>query len=110
MKFLWYLIALISGILSCGAPQVEKHEYEKPPQNSSPPQVIVPQTGKPSFAEEQQIMQKYCVECHASSAFTKSEQALIGSTAKQRVQNATMPPNYATQLAAADKARFISFF
>lgn len=106
MRF-YFLIAFVLGVLSCGSPQAERPQYSEP---APQPRPIPTPGGKPSFAEMQSIMQKYCVDCHSSAAFIKSETALIASTAKTRVQNATMPPPYAGQVSAADKARFISFF
>jgi hypothetical protein len=55
-------------------------------------------------------MQNYCAECHAGAAFVKSEAGLIASSAKARVQNASMPPPYAEPLPAGDKAKFLNFF
>lgn len=107
-RFHPFLIAFILGVLSCGAPQAQLAPPAKEPVPGPGPGPKP--VGKPSFAEEQQIMQKYCIDCHASAAFTKSETALIASTAKNRVQNATMPPPYSVQMSPADKARFVSFF
>lgn len=106
MRF-YFIIYFVLGVLSCGSPQAESPKYSEP---APQPRPIPTPVGKPSFAEEQSIMQKYCAECHASAAFTKNETALIASTAKNRVQNATMPPPYAGQMSPTDKARFISFF
>jgi hypothetical protein len=101
-----FLLILIT-ITACGAPQ--------PAETPTPAPVHTPNPtpnpgGKTSFAEAQRIMQSYCVECHASAAFTKSEQALTASSSKSRVQNSTMPPPYATPLPAGDKAKFLNFF
>lgn len=102
MLFLFLLTA-------CGGPSTV--ETEKPlPQPSPGPNPNPGPGAKPNFSEVQSIMQKYCIECHASAAFTKNEQALVASSSKSRVQNSTMPPPYATQLPAADKARFLNFF
>lgn len=106
MKFLiGFLILILSA---CGAPAPQQPGQTNNPQPTPTP---TPNPGgKTTFADEQGLMQKYCVECHASAAFTKQEQALIASTAKSRVQNATMPPPYATQMSAGDKQKFLNFF
>lgn len=105
MKHAMLFLFLI--LTSCGAPAPQETPvpapFPTPGPNPNP-------GGKTSFAEAQGIMQKYCVECHASAAFTKSEQALIASSSKSRVQNSTMPPPYATPLPAGEKARFLNFF
>lgn len=102
------LIALLFIITSCGAPQPQAEDPAPLPQPSPGP---VPNPGgKTSFAEAQRIMQAYCIDCHASAAFTKSEQALIASSSKSRVQNSTMPPPYATPLPAGEKAKYLNFF
>jgi mono/diheme cytochrome c family protein len=102
------LMALLF-LAGCGAaPQAQT---EPPSTVPNPPGPVNPPTGgKTSFAEAQRIMQTYCIECHASAAFTKSEQALIASSSKSRVQNSSMPPPYATPLPAGDKAKFLNFF
>lgn len=102
MLFLFLLTA-------CGAPAPQEAPAPVPGPAPGPNPNPNP-GGKTSFAEAQGIMQKYCVECHASAAFTKSEQALIASSSKSRVQNSTMPPPYATPLPAGEKARFLGFF
>jgi len=102
MLFLFLLTA-------CGAPAPQEAPAPLPGPVPGPNPNPNP-GGKTSFAEAQGIMQKYCVECHASAAFTKSEQALIASSSKSRVQNSTMPPPYATPLPAGEKARFLGFF
>lgn len=102
MLFLFLLTA-------CGAPAPQEAPAPVPGPTPGPNPNPNP-GGKTSFAEAQGIMQKYCVECHASAAFTKSEQALIASSSKSRVQNSTMPPPYATPLPAGEKARFLGFF
>lgn len=112
MKRAWILIIALSIVSSCGAPQ-ETEPTPVPPAQPLPGPTPGPTPtpgGKPAFAEMQTLMQKYCVECHAAAGFTKSEAALIGSSSRQRVQNATMPPPYALQMTPADKARFSSFF
>jgi len=102
------LILAFCFLLSCGAPAPQE-------ENTKPGPVVPPNPkpqpgGKTSFAEAQGIMQKYCAECHAGAAFVKSESGLIGSSAKARVQNASMPPTYADPLPAGDKAKFLNFF
>jgi mono/diheme cytochrome c family protein len=103
------LLALLFVITACGAPQPQAVDNPAPAPQPTPGPNPNP-GGKTSFAETQRIMQTYCVECHASAAFTKSEQALIASSSKSRVQNSTMPPPYATQLPAGEKAKFLNFF
>jgi hypothetical protein len=101
------LLALLFVMTACGAPQPQETQVPVPQPTPGPG----PNPGgKTSFAEAQRIMQTYCVECHASAAFTKSEQALVASSSKSRVQNSTMPPPYATPLPAGDKAKFLNFF
>jgi mono/diheme cytochrome c family protein len=92
--------------LSCGAPEADKEPTEPAPQPTPSPTP----GGRTSFAEAQSIMQSYCAECHANAGFIKSETALKASTAKARVQNATMPPPYADQMSAADRGKFLNFF
>lgn len=105
MKLLIAFIMLF--VVSCGAPTPQQGQQPQPQPTVTP----TPNPGgKTSFADASAIMQKYCVECHASAAFTKSEQALIASSSKNRVQNSSMPPPYATQMQAADKAKFLGFF
>lgn len=105
MRFI-ALVFLITAF-ACGAPPA--------PEQKTPGPVPVPNPkpqpgGKTSFADAQSIMQNYCVECHSGAAFIKSESALIASSAKARVQNASMPPPYAEPIPASDKAKFLNFF
>lgn len=94
-------------LLSCGAPVPQEEKQPAPAPSPNPK----PQPGgKTSFADAQGIMQNYCSECHAGAAFTKSETALVASSAKARVQNGSMPPPYAEPLPAGDKAKFLGFF
>jgi hypothetical protein len=106
MKHAMLFLFLVSA---CGAPAPQEAPAPLPGPAPGPNPNPNP-GGKTSFAEAQGIMQKYCVECHASAAFTKSEQALIASSSKSRVQNSTMPPPYATPLPAGEKAKFLGFF
>lgn len=93
-------------LLSCGAPAPQE-QTQKP----GPVIPIKPQPGgKTSFADAQGIMQNYCSECHAGAGFTKSESVLVASSAKQRVQNGSMPPSYANPISAGDKQKFLNFF
>lgn len=102
------LIAFFILLVACGAPTQQQQTPQPGPQPTPTPNPNP--GGKTSFADAQAIMQKYCVECHASAAFTKNEQALVASSAKSRVQNSTMPPPYSTQLSAGDKQKFLGFF
>lgn len=106
MKLLLAILIMIA--VSCGSPVQQGQQPQPQPQPSPTPSPNP--GGKTSFADAQGIMQKYCVECHASAAFTKSEQALVASSAKSRVQNSTMPPPYSTQMSAGDKQKFLGFF
>lgn len=108
MKFFLFLVSCI--LFSCGAPQAQEPVPVPQPVPGPNPNPNPNPGGKTSFAEAQSIMQKYCVECHASAAFTKTEQALVASSSKSRVQNSTMPPPYATPMAAGDKSKFLNFF
>lgn len=92
--------------LSCGAPVADKETPQPVPQPKPTPSP----GGKTSFADAQSIMQSYCAECHANAGFIKSETALKASTAKARVQNATMPPPYADQMNATERGKFLNFF
>jgi hypothetical protein len=104
MRLLALLFIVMTG---CGAPQAQETQAPTPQPTPNP----TPNPGgKTSFAEAQRIMQTYCIECHASAAFTKTEQALIASSSKSRVQNSTMPPPYATPLPAGEKTKFLNFF
>jgi len=109
MKFVvrWLLLCML---VSCGVQPAQTPVEQKPPTPGGGGDPDPDPNGKASFSDAQSVMQKYCVDCHASAAFTKNEQALIGSSAKSRVQNATMPPPYATPLPAAEKAKFLNFF
>ena len=106
MKNILFLFIMFLAF-SCGAPVAEK-EPEPVPQPKPLPSPSP--GGKTSFADAQAIMQSYCSECHAAAGFTKSEAGLRASSAKARVQNSTMPPPYAEQMSAADKAEFLGFF
>lgn len=110
MKSFLLLMISFSILFSCGAPQPEAQPPAPAPGPGPGPNPNPNPGGKTSFAEAQGIMQKYCVECHASAAFTKSEQALVASSSKSRVQNSTMPPPYAGQMSAGDKTKFLNFF
>jgi hypothetical protein len=106
MKFIFALLFLL--LASCGSPV-----QQQPPDTQQPSPGPTPTPtpgGKTSFADAQKLMQSYCIECHASAAFTKTSEALITSSAKARVQNSTMPPPYANQMSAGDKAKFLGFF
>jgi|SRR6478609_3121538 len=105
MKF---LLAIVFLIVSCGGPAPQQQAQQPIP---GPTPTPTPQPGgKTSFADAQSIMKNYCNDCHATAAFTKTEQALIASSAKSRVQNSTMPPPYASQMSAGDKTKFLGFF
>src|SRR6478752_1833363 len=99
------LIALFMLLIACGAPTPQQAQQPTPQPQPTPTPGPNP-GGKTSFADAQAIMQKYCVDCHATAAFTKQEQALVASSAKNRVQNSTMPPPYSTQMSAGDKQKF----
>jgi len=105
-----FLIAMLIMIMTgCGAPAPQQQGQQ--PGQPQPTLTPTPNPGgKASFSDAQALMQKYCVECHATAAFTKNEQALIASSAKNRVQNSTMPPPYSTQMSAGDKQKFLTFF
>lgn len=103
------LIAIFMLLAACGAPAPQQQPTPGPSPTPGPTPTPTP-GGKTSFADAQAIMQKYCVECHATAPFTKSEQALVASSAKNRVQNSTMPPPYSNQMSAGDKQKFLNFF
>ena len=65
---------------------------------------------KTSFAEVQQLHQQYCIQCHANSAFTRDEQSLKNSSAKQRVQNGSMPPPNGPSMGRAAREKYLNFF
>lgn len=104
------LMILVMLLTACGG-------YETKDNQAGPAPVPTPQPtpgpgpgpGAVSFADVTQIMNQYCVDCHAGAAFTKSEQAFRAGSAKARVQNGTMPPPYAPPMDAASKQKFLSF-
>src|SRR6188768_3182760 len=103
MKQLIFLV--VAFIYGCGSSQ--QQPVQQIPQPNPTPTPSPTPGGQPTFADIQAIMGRSCISCHANAAFTKTEQALKGSSARSRVQNATMPPPYATQLSAADKQTFL---
>lgn len=107
MKKILMVMALF--LASCGGAPVPQEKQPTPVPNPNPNPNPNP-GGRTSFADAQKVMQNFCVDCHAGAAFTKVESALTASSAKQRVQNGSMPPPYADPLPAGDKAKFLGFF
>jgi hypothetical protein len=105
VKKLLFLLML----MSCGGAPVPEEKTPAPAPIPSPNPNPNP-GGKTSFADAKKVMDNYCVDCHAGAAFTKSDAGLVASSAKQRVQNGSMPPPYAEPLPAGDKAKFLNFF
>jgi len=103
MRFVF--IMLVSLLAACGGFEQQQPQAPAPVPSPTP---TPPGTGG-GFAEVSSIMSQYCISCHAGAAFTKSEANFRASSAKSRVQNATMPPPYSTQMDAASKAKFLSF-
>lgn len=106
-----YFIALLTVIFitACGYEQ-KPAESPGPGPAPTPTPIPGPGTGAVDFQAMTALMSTYCTECHAGAVFTKSEAGLKSSSARSRVQNSTMPPPYAKQMAAGDKTKFLSFF
>lgn len=68
--------------------------------------------GETDFTDVQAITSQFCVRCHSTSQFLKSETAWRSSEAKARVGNSSMPPpatNEARNITAADRAVLVNF-
>lgn len=70
----------------------------------------IPGNDKTTFQEITQLHQTYCIQCHANSGFVRSESLLKASTAKQRVQNGSMPPPNGPRMGDADRQKYLNFF
>lgn len=82
------------------------------------PKAPVPQgpvdPGKPGhdFSQVTAITSQYCLRCHSTSGFLKSEAQWDASEAKARLTARSMPPagtNEAKNLSDADRSFLISF-
>lgn len=99
-------ILIVLFLVGCGSDSKEVTDDRRP--TPEPPGDDDTET---SFADMQALHQEYCIACHASSAFTQSEQQLKGSSAKQRVQNKSMPPpNAPKKMSDEDRENYLSFF
>ena len=107
MKVIFFLLVL----LGCGS---GKTEYVQSPGSGQRPGGGTggdPTTGKASFAEAQQIMNQYCLACHANAPWLSSERGLRQSSVRTRTANRNMPPLNAPQQMPEDaRARLLSFF
>lgn len=68
--------------------------------------------GASGFAEVQAVTTQYCLRCHSTSQFLKTEKAWDASEAKARLTARTMPPagtNESKSLSDADRSFLISF-
>jgi uncharacterized membrane protein len=80
------------------------------------PKTPIPESpGQPSgkdFAQVTAITNQYCLRCHSTSPFLKSEAAWDASEAKARLTARSMPPggtNEAKNLSDKDRSFLISF-
>lgn len=101
-------IALVLFLTACGTEAPEAEPVTPNPGTGGPIVVGPPVPDAPSFAEMTSIHDQYCTRCHGSSAFIQSEKLLKDSTAKQRVQNGSMP--LGQKLPPDVKERYLSFF
>lgn len=78
----------------------------------APTTPVTPGTGATSFAELLPTLNTYCVPCHQSSAYFKSEAAFRASDAQERAASGNMPPpvsKEAKNLSATDRKRIVGF-
>ena len=102
MKRLYLIAVLFLG--ACGGTEAA------PP--LAPPD-LPPDDGTPlSFTDVSKITKIYCLPCHASSPYFKTEAAFRASQAQERAGNRSMPPQVsaeAANLSDADRARLVAF-
>lgn len=71
-----------------------------------------PDLGNTDFKNVQAITNQYCLRCHASSQFLKTEKAWDASEARSRLTARSMPPagtNESKSLSDVDRSYLISF-
>lgn len=72
----------------------------------------LPAPGGDQFAQVQAVTTQYCLRCHGTSQFLKTEKAWDASEAKARLTARSMPPagtNEAKSLSDTDRSFLISF-
>lgn len=99
-------LLLLLLLMSCGPNQATNNRpapIENPDDDDD-------DDGEITYEDMEALHNKYCVSCHPTG-FTDSERALRASSAKQRVQNKSMPPpNAPTRMGDADREKYLSFF
>lgn len=105
---LFFAIQMFASVLGgCGS------QREVEPKTPVPQPTAGPSPGGPiAFAEVQKLTTDYCLRCHTTSQFLKTEDAWRQSAAKTRLSNQSMPPPgtpEARNLTAADRQKLISF-
>jgi hypothetical protein len=100
--FLLILLLLSNG---CGS----RREVDGP----TPQPTVKPTPGGDiSFQDVQAITSQFCIRCHTTSQFLKSETAWRASEAKQRVSNGSMPAAGSAEaraITAADRGVLVNF-
>ena len=103
MKKMIFSIALL--VSPCGTDKV----VEEPPPSPGPGPGPGPSPGT-SWAEMERLHAEYCIQCHANSGFVRNEAALKASSAKQRVQNGSMPPPNGPVMPQEERQLYLNFF
>jgi len=102
LRFLLVGFTLLQG---CGSQrEVEPKAPIPGPGNEQP--------GGSQFSQVQAVTTQYCLRCHGTSQFLKTEKAWDASEAQARLTARSMPPagtNEAKSLSDADRSFLISF-
>lgn len=103
LKNLFYVVLFVGG---CGS------ERQIEPKAPIPSPTQTPLPGGIQFSQVQGITGTYCLRCHSTSQFLKSEQAWRSSDARARLTARTMPQAGSAEsknLSDADRGLLISF-
>ncbi len=106
MRAILFFLFPMFALVGCGS------QREVEPKAPIPQPTGQPNPGSTSFADVQKITTDYCLRCHTTSQFLKSEAGWRGSAAKERLSNNSMPPAgtpEARNLSQADRNKLIAF-
>lgn len=101
------LSSLLLVFTACGTDKVVEQQTPKPSPGPGPGPSPTPGT---TWAEMERLHSEYCIQCHANSGFIRNESALKSSSAKQRVQNGSMPPPNGRFMSPSERELYLNFF
>ncbi len=107
----WFLMMLFLSLLGCGGDTRTVEYVPTEPDDPGGGDGGGGGSQALNYGQMQGLLNNYCASCHASAQFMQSQNALVGSSVRDRLWNNSMPPsNAGKKLPDRERQLMLSFF